>query len=310
MNGLVIKSTGSWYIVMAQNGDIYNCRIKGKFRQTISKLTNPVAVGDMVVFELEEKELKQGIIHKIEERKNYLIRRSNKLSSQFQIIASNLDYIILLATIARPRTTTIFIDRILLAAEAYQIPVIIVFNKKDIYTSEENMVLKEYQMLYESIGYEVLVISAFDEIDLELLKRPIKGKISLITGHSGVGKSTLMNQLNPLLSLKTGGLSKYHERGTHNTTFAEMHQMSNGGFIIDTPGIKELGIVDLEKQELSHFFPEMRKLLGQCKYNGCIHFNEPACAVKKAVDEGKIALTRYECYLQVLNGEELQKEYE
>jgi len=300
MNGLVIKSTGSWYIVMAQNGDIYNCRIKGKFRQTISKLTNPVAVGDMVVFELEEKELKQGIIHKIEERKNYLIRRSNKLSSQFQIIASNLDYIILLATIARPRTTTIFIDRILLAAEAYQIPVIIVFNKKDIYTSEENMVLKEYQMLYESIGYEVLVISAFDEIDLELLKRPIKGKISLITGHSGVGKSTLMNQLNPLLSLKTGVLSKYHERGTHNTTFAEMHKVLDDTYIIDTPGIKDFGVVEFEKDNISMYFRDIRKFAGYCKFNNCSHVDEPGCMVLEAVRNNELALSRYQSFLNIV----------
>ena len=239
MEGRVIKSTGSWYIVRTDGGHIYNCRIKGKFRLNNSKLTNPVAVGDLVRFDPEEKEPDQGIINKIEDRKNYLIRRSNKLSSQYQILASNVDQIILLATIARPRTTTIFIDRILLAAEAYQIPVIIIFNKKDINTEEEKKILEEYLSIYRSIGYDVMVVSAFDKEDMERIKSPIRNKISLITGHSGVGKSTIMNQLNPLLDLKTGNLSKYYERGTHNTTFAEMHYIYKDTYIIDTPVIKD-----------------------------------------------------------------------
>lgn len=300
MYGRVVKSTGSWYIVLANDDKLYDCRIKGKFRLSKSKLTNPVAVGDLVEFELEEKETLQGVINKIEERKNYLIRRSNKLSKQFQIIASNVDQILLLATIAKPRTTTIFIDRILLAAEAYQIPVIIIFNKKDIYNQEENAILKEYLDIYQSIGYKVMVISAFDKSDLEEIRKPISDKISLITGHSGVGKSTLMNQLNPLLVLKTGDLSKYHERGTHNTTFAEMHKIVNNTYIIDTPGIKDFGIVEFEKDNISMYFPDIRKYAGQCKFNNCKHIDEPGCMVLKAISENKIRISRYESYLNIL----------
>jgi len=300
MKGRVIKSTGSWYIVRSEEGLVFECRIKGKFRLNKSKLTNPVAVGDIVFFEIEEKETGQGIIHRIEERTNYLMRRSNKLSSQFQIIASNVDFILLLATIARPRTTTIFIDRILLAAEAYQIPVILIFNKKDIYTEEENIILDEYRLMYESIGYEVMVLSAFDKADIESLKVPIENKISLITGHSGAGKSTIMNQLNPLLSLKTGKLSNYHERGTHNTTFAEMHYVSDNTYIIDTPGIKDFGVVEFEKDNISMYFRDIRKFAGLCKFNNCTHIDEPGCQVINALKSGDLYLSRYESYLNII----------
>ena len=300
MFGRVVKSTGSWYIVLSNDDKLYDCRIKGKFRLSKSKLTNPVAVGDLVEFELEEKEASQGVITKIEERKNYLIRRSNKLSKQFQIIASNVDQILVLATIAKPRTTTIFIDRILLAAEAYQIPVIIIFNKKDIYNNEETSILKDYLDIYQSIGYRVMVISAFDKSDLEEIRKPISDKISLITGHSGVGKSTLMNQLNPLLVLKTGDLSKYHERGTHNTTFAEMHKIVDNTYIIDTPGIKDFGVVEFERDNISMYFPDIRKYAGQCKFNNCKHIDEPGCMVLEAINENKIRISRYESYLNIL----------
>ena len=300
MYGRVVKSTGSWYIVLSNDDTLYDCRIKGKLRLNKSKLTNPVAVGDWVEFELEEKETSQGIITKIEERKNYLIRRSNKLSKQFQIIASNVDQILLLATIAKPRTTTIFIDRILLAAEAYQIPVIIIFNKKDVYNQEENTILNEYLDIYQSIGYKVIVISAFDKSDLEEIRKPISNQVSLITGHSGVGKSTLMNQLNPSLVLKTGVLSKYHERGTHNTTFAEMHKIVDNTYIIDTPGIKDFGVVEFEKDNISMYFPDIRKYAGQCKFNNCKHIDEPGCMVLKAINENNIRITRYESYLNIL----------
>jgi ribosome biogenesis GTPase len=228
------------------------------------------------------------------------MRKSNKLSSQYQIIASNLDQILLVATIARPRTTTVFIDRILLAAEAYQIPVLLVFNKKDIYTPEENHILNEYVNIYEQIGYETMVISAFDEIDLELLKRPLNGKISLITGHSGAGKSTIMNQLNPSLNIKTGSISKYHQRGMHNTTFAEMHPVSTDTYIIDTPGIKDFGVVEFEQDNISLYFRDIRPFAGQCKFNNCSHIDEPGCAVLEAVSSGKLQLSRYESYLNVL----------
>lgn len=300
MFGRVVKSTGSWYIVLSNDDKLYDCRIKGKFRLSKSKLTNPVAVGDLVEFELEEKETSQGVITIIEDRKNYLIRRSNKLSKQFQIIASNVDQILVLATIAKPRTTTIFIDRILLAAEAYQIPVIIIFNKKDVYNQEENAILKDYLDIYQSIGYRVMVISAFDKSDLEEIRKPISDKISLITGHSGVGKSTLMNQLNPLLVLKTGDLSKYHERGTHNTTFAEMHKIVDNTYIIDTPGIKDFGVVEFERDNISMYFSDIRKYAGQCKFNNCKHIDEPGCMVLEAINENKIRISRYESYLNIL----------
>ncbi|MFM9944910.1 MAG: ribosome small subunit-dependent GTPase A [Bacteroidia bacterium] len=305
MKGRVIKSTGSWYILRTEEGHIYNSRIKGKFRLDKSKLTNPVAVGDMVEFELEEKETDQGIITKIEERKNYLIRRSNKLSSQFQIIASNIDQILLLATVAHPRTTTVFIDRILLAAEAYQIPVILIFNKRDIYTPSEIDLLNDFKAIYQSIGYPVMVVSAFDKNDLDAIKLPICNKISLITGHSGVGKSTIMNQLNPTLGLKTGNLSKYHERGTHNTTFAEMHEIDEGSYVIDTPGIKDFGVVEFDQDNVSMYFPDIRKYAGLCKFNNCKHIDEPGCKVLQAIKENQIHLSRYESYLNIISS--LQK---
>lgn len=300
MNGRVIKSTGSFYLVRTAQQEIIECRIRGKFRLGNKKLTNPVAVGDMVEFDLDDKIPGKGMIHTIAERENYLMRKSNKLSSQYQIIASNLDQILLVATIARPRTTTVFIDRILLAAEAYQIPVLLVFNKKDIYTPEENHILNEYVNIYEQIGYETMVISAFDEIDLELLKRPLNGKISLITGHSGAGKSTIMNQLNPSLNIKTGSISKYHQRGMHNTTFAEMHPVLTDTYIIDTPGIKDFGVVEFEQDNISLYFRDIRPFAGQCKFNNCSHIDEPGCAVLEAVSSGKLQLSRYESYLNVL----------
>jgi ribosome biogenesis GTPase len=210
----------------------------------------------------------------------------------------------------QPRTSTGFIDRFLVTAEAYGIPASVIFNKKDLLDEEYSEYVEALIGLYESLGYTCYFISSTNENDVAVLRNKMEGKTNLLAGHSGVGKSTLINALEPQLDLKTGEISSAHNKGKHTTTFAEMHQMKNGGFIIDTPGIKELGIVDLEKQELSHYFPEMRALLGKCKYNGCLHDQEPNCAVKEAVENGKIALTRYECYLQILNGEELQKEYE
>ncbi len=299
MKGRVIKSTGSWYIVKTNDEKLFDCRIKGKFRLDKSKLTNPVAVGDLVEFDLEDKET-QGVITKIEERKNYLIRRSNKLSKQYQIIASNVDQILILATIAKPRTTTIFIDRILLAAEAYQIPIIIIFNKKDIYNKEENIILNQCLAIYRSIGYKVMVISAFNKQDIDSIMGPIQGKISLITGHSGVGKSTLMNQLNPKLVLKTGALSKYYGRGTHNTTFAEMHKIVENTYIIDTPGIKDFGVVEFEQDNISMYFPDIRKFASRCKFNNCKHIDEPGCGVLAAINDNLLQITRYESYLNIL----------
>jgi ribosome biogenesis GTPase len=309
--GIVLKSTGSWYTVLLENGERMECRLKGQFRIKGLNLknTNPIAVGDHVEIEMDAVE-GVGMISVLVDRKNYIIRRSTNLSKQTHILAANIDHAYVMATLIQPRTSTGFIDRFLVTAEAYGIPASVIFNKKDLLDEEYSEYVEALIGLYESLGYTCYFISSTNENDVAQLKNKMQGKTNLLAGHSGVGKSTLINALEPQLDLKTGEISSAHNKGKHTTTFAEMHQMKNGGFIIDTPGIKELGIVDLEKQELSHYFPEMRALLGKCKYNGCLHDQEPNCAVKEAVENGKIALTRYECYLQVLNGEELQKEYE
>lgn len=301
MKGRVIKSTGSWYSVRGDDNCEYNCRITGKLRLNDSKLTNPVAVGDIVNFEKEEKKDFDGIIKSIEQRSNYLIRRSNKLSSKFHIIASNIDCILLIITIAKPRTTTVFIDRILLSAEAYGIPTVIVINKKDIYNDEQLKKLNELKQLYSSIGYKVLIISAFDEVDISDLKKTINNKISLITGHSGVGKSTILNNLNPKLSLKTNTLSKYHQRGMHSTTFAQMHEICTKTYVIDTPGIKDFGVIDFENENISLFFKDISKYAGLCKFNNCTHIFEPGCKVIEAVEKNKISISRYESYINIVN---------
>lgn len=300
MLGRVIKSTGSWYKLKTEEGVLFDCRIKGKFRLKDHKLTNPVAVGDEVDFELEESQPNQGIIVNIRERKNYLIRKSNKLSSQFQIIASNLDQIVVLATIALPRTTTVFIDRILMAAEAYRIPAILIFNKIDVYSPADMQTLEAYCGLYRQIGYEVHAISALRMEDVATLHIPLRNKVSLITGHSGVGKSSLLNQLNPNLKLKTGGLTRYHQRGRHSTTFAEMHVIEKDTYIIDTPGIKDFGMVEFDKENLSMYFKDIREYAIQCKFNNCSHIDEPGCEVLEAIRLKKINLSRYESYLNIV----------
>lgn len=309
--GIVIKSTGSWYTVLRENGEQMECRLKGQFRikGLNTKNTNPIAVGDHVEIEMDPVE-GVGVIAVLHDRKNYIIRRSTNLSKQTHIIAANIDHAYVMATLIQPRTSTGFIDRFLVTAEAYGIPASVIFNKRDLLDEEYSEYVEALMGLYESLGYTCYFISSTNEEQVGELKKKMTGKTNLIAGHSGVGKSTLINALEPQLALRTGEISSAHNKGKHTTTFAEMFPMKDGGFIIDTPGIKEFGIVDLEKNELSHYFPEMRNLLGQCKYNGCLHDKEPGCAVKEAVENGKIALTRYECYLQILNGEELQKEYE
>ncbi len=309
--GIVLKSTGSWYTVLLENGERMECRLKGQFRIKGLNLknTNPIAVGDNVEIEIDTTE-GVGMISVLVDRKNYIIRRSTNLSKQTHIIAANIDHAYVMATLIQPRTSTGFIDRFLVTAEAYGIPASVIFNKKDLLDEDYTEYVEALMGLYRNLGYTCYFISSTDENDVAQLRDIMAAKTNLIAGHSGVGKSTLINALEPDLALKTGIISKAHSKGKHTTTFAEMHKMQNGGFIIDTPGIKEFGIVDLEKQELSHYFPEMRDLLGKCKYNGCRHDHEPNCAVKEALDNGKIALTRYECYLQILNGEELQREYD
>jgi ribosome biogenesis GTPase len=304
--GLVIKSTGSWYAVKDADGQIISCKIRGKFRSKGIRTTNPLAVGDWVQFETEAN-AESGIITGIEPRKNYIIRRSINLSKQAHILAANVDQAILLVTLAKPRTYPEFIDRFLVSAEAYGISAKIVFNKVDLYGNEELNELKLLKKLYENIGYPCFEISAKNQQGVDNIEQLLAGKISVISGHSGVGKSTLINAIEPLLALKTSEISSYHDSGKHTTTFPEMYSLSNSGYIIDTPGVKGFGVIDLEKEEISHFFPEMFAVLEHCQYYNCTHSHEPNCAVKQAVKDGEISQSRYRSYINLLVGDENEK---
>ena len=301
MQGLVTKSTGSWYQVQTPDGRRYDCRIKGKFRIKGLTTTNPVAVGDKVDFELEPEQ-EQGVIVKLYDRRNYIIRKSINLSKQAQIIAANLDQAFLVVTLASPRTSLGFIDRFLVTAEAYDIPASLVYNKLDMFSKEGLEILSEYKMVYEKLGYPCYEVSALKGTNIPALKDKLKDKITLFSGHSGVGKSSLMNAILPDLDLRTMEVSEWSDKGMHTTTFAEMYDLPGGGSVIDTPGIRELGVIDIEQQELSHFFPEMRSRLNQCRFNNCRHINEPGCAVLEALENGDIEPSRYESYLSIYNG--------
>jgi ribosome biogenesis GTPase len=305
LTGLVYKSTGSWYTVKSDQGYFMECRIKGKFRMKGIKSTNPIAVGDIVDYELDENsDAVTGTIHNIHDRKNYIVRKSVNLSKQTHIIASNIDVVFLLITINNPPTTTSFIDRFLVTAEAYGIEAILVFNKIDTFDdamTDEQLYL---QYIYSEIGYKFLKVSAIENKGLEELKKMMLGKVSMFSGHSGVGKSTLVNALEPNLSLKTKNISEQSKQGQHTTTFAEMYDLSFDAKIIDTPGIKGFGIVDMEPSEVSGYFPEFFKLQDECKFNNCLHKEEPNCAVKKALEENKIAWSRYNSYLKILEGDD------
>jgi len=309
MKGIVTKSTGSWYTVLSESGLKVDCGIKGKFRIQEIRTTNPIAVGDKVEFELENDG--RGVIHKIENRKNYIIRKSINLSKQSHILAANVDQAFLIVTLAFPRTSAGFIDRFLLTAEAYYIPTSIVFNKIDLFKDDPQLMneLDQFIDIYEKIGYQCYKVSATQKKEIDVLQQLTKDKITLISGHSGVGKSTLVNAMDFNLDLKVGEISDAHFKGKHTTTFAEMHLLSYGGFIIDTPGIKELGLVNMEKEEISDYFPEMHALKNQCKFNNCLHLNEPKCAVIEAVDKGLITSSRYNSYVGIMNGEELDTAY-
>ncbi|MBN8701823.1 MAG: ribosome small subunit-dependent GTPase A [Bacteroidetes bacterium] len=309
MRGIVIKSTGSWYTVLTENGAKIECRLKGKFRIEGMKATNPIAVGDSVEIK-KEPDLDVAIIDTIHERKNYIIRKSTNLSKQTHIIAANIDQAFVMATLAMPRTSTGFIDRFLLTAEAYAIPANIIFNKIDLYDEAGMSELQTLKNIYEKIGYKCYFTSTTNMHGIAELKDVMKGKTNLIAGHSGVGKSSLINCLDTSLHLKTGNLSEAHDKGMHTTTFAEMFILDHNTFLIDTPGIKEFGVVDLEKNQLSHYFPEIFRTSNNCKFNSCLHVNEPGCAVTKAIEQGEIALFRYSTYLSILSGDELKKEYE
>lgn len=305
MTGLVYKSTGSWYTVKSEKGDFIECRMKGKFRIKGIKSTNPIAVGDIVDYELEEtSDAVTGTIHNIHERKNYIVRKSVNLSHQMHIIASNIDRVFLLITINNPPTTFNFIDRFLVTAEAYNIETILVFNKIDTFdkTTLDDQLYMQY--VYEQIGYKCLCVSSTEMKGVEELKEMMTGKVSMFSGHSGVGKSTLVNAMEPSLHLKTKTISEASKQGQHTTTFAEMYDLSFNAKIIDTPGIKGFGIVDMEKEEISGYFPEFFKLKDDCKFNNCLHKEEPHCAVKAALEKDEIAWSRYNSYLKILEGDE------
>ena len=297
LQGLVVKSTGSWYEIETAEGKRLQARLKGKFRTAGIKSTNPIAVGDRVHFHMEGEE---AMIEKIEGRKNYIMRKSINLSKQTQIIAANIDQVFLLITLESPVTTMAFVDRFLVAAESFRIPVVLVYNKMDLIKQQsQEEVLQLWWDTYAKTIYPQLKISVKEQQGLEQIKDAMKGKTSMFSGHSGVGKSSLINVIDPNLRLMVNEISTYHQSGKHTTTFAELFNLPFGGNIIDTPGIKGFGNVEMEKEEIAHYFPEMRQRMQACKYNNCVHINEPNCAVKEAVVNEEIALSRYENYLSI-----------
>ncbi len=302
MQGLVLKSTGSWYDVKLETGERVSARIRGKFRLDGLKVTNPVAAGDHV--ELEKDKDDNFVIHQILPRKNYIIRRSVNLSKQYHILATNLDQAILIVCASHPKTFSEFIDRFLLTATAYHIPAILIFNKIDLYGDEELAQLKTWEEIYTAAGYECRRVSAQSGEGVQDVKMLLQNKITMLSGHSGVGKSTLVNAVDSNLNLKTSEISDMHEQGKHTTTFAEMHELSFGGYVIDTPGIKGLGLADMTKSELCKYFPEFLPFSAQCKFHNCVHINEPGCSVKEAVANGKIREERYKSYLNMYNDDE------
>jgi ribosome biogenesis GTPase len=306
MQAVVRRSTGSWYDIVNDKGELLQARIKGKFKLEGKKTTNPVAVGDIVEYEPQKNE-DSVVITRILQRRNYIIRKANNLSKQEHIIAANLDQVLIMATLIQPRTSQGFIDRVLVTAEAYEIPAVIAFNKIDLFDEKLLEVQQEMCAMYEQLGYPCFSVSVKKEINLDHLKEVLQGKTTLLTGHSGVGKSSLLNYLMPELKLKTAAISEFSMKGKHTTTFAEMHEIGENTYIIDTPGIKEFGMVDMNKEEVSHYFPEMRELLGQCRFNNCLHINEPGCAVIEALEEGKIELSRYNSYLSIVQGEDTHR---
>ncbi|KAB7729262.1 ribosome small subunit-dependent GTPase A [Rudanella paleaurantiibacter] len=300
--GLVIRSTGSWYDIRNEDGHVYQGRLKGKFKIKGLKVTNPIAVGDRVQFEVEDVTENTAVILDIDPRENYIIRQSVHKTAHGHILAANIDQAVMLATLTLPRTSLGFIDRFLVTAEAFRIPTTVVFNKTDILNDEGLGYQQEIMDMYESIGYSCLATSATEGDGVEAFRQLLDHKITLLSGHSGVGKSSLVNAVAPGLNLRTNEVSTFANKGVHTTTFAEMFELAPETFIIDTPGIKELGLVDMAKEEISHYFPEMRDRLNQCRFNNCLHVNEPGCAVKEAVGEGNIAESRYMSYLSMLDG--------
>jgi len=301
--GVILKSTGSNYKVLIDEDIIINCSVKGKLRIKTLRTTNPIAVGDNVLFEIDKKS-NSGVITEVLDRKNYILRKATNLSKQSQIIAANIDQVFLMITIILPETQVEFIDRFLMAAEAYRVPAKIIINKTDLYGKGELETMDYLERLYTKIGYECIRLSLFDKSDLEILSLLMKDKISLISGNSGVGKTSLLNALNPVLKLKTVEISDYHKQGKHATTFPEMHQMPFGGFVIDTPGIRGFGVVDMDRNEIYHFFREIFSKSKDCRFNNCLHLDEPDCAVIASVKKGEIDFLRYKSYLNIMEGDD------
>jgi len=304
MKGLVYKSTGNWYDVHTDSKVVYKCNIKGKFRSLGIKSTNPIAVGDRVVFEITDELDLKGLIVKIENRDNYIIRKSVNLSKQTQIIASNIDCCFLFVTPSNPQTSSLFIDRILVSTKSYGIETVILFNKTDIYSEKDDELINNLNNIYKTAGYKTLRISVKKGTNIDLVKSLMKNKVSVFTGHSGAGKSSLINNLDPSLNLRTSIISEQNEQGQHTTTFAEMFDLADGAKIIDSPGIKGFGLIDVDKNEIGGYFNEIAKLSQNCKFNNCLHYNEPSCAVKKAVDSNEISESRYNNYLSLLNSDD------
>ncbi len=300
--GIVLKSTGSRYRVLFGEGKRINCSIKGKLRIKEFRTTNPIAVGDNILFEIDTK-TNTGIITEVLDRKNWILRKATNLSKHSQIIAANIDQVFLMITIILPETQVEFIDRFLITAEAYRVPAKIIINKTDLYGETELTKLEYLESIYKNIGYDCIRLSLKEPTNLEVLKQLMRGKTSLISGNSGVGKTTLLNAFDPLLKLKTAEISDYHKQGKHITTFPEMHQMPFDGYVIDTPGIRGFGVVDMERNEIYHFFREIFKISKECRFNNCLHLDEPGCAVRNAVEKGDIAFLRYKSYLNIMDGD-------
>ena len=300
--GVVLKSTGSRYRVLYGDGLTIECSIKGKFRIKEFRTTNPIAVGDNILFETEKK-TNSGIITEVLDRRNWILRKASNLSKHSQIIAANIDQVFLMVTIILPETAVEFIDRFLISAEAYRVPAKIIINKTDLYGEEEFVKMEYLEKIYNNIGYDCIRLSLKDSTNMETLKDSMKGKTSLISGNSGVGKTSLLNAFNPLLNLKTAEISDYHKQGKHITTFPEMHRMPFDAFVIDTPGIRGFGVVDMEREEIYHFFREIFRISKDCRFNNCLHLDEPGCAVRNAVEKGDIAFLRYKSYLNIMDGD-------
>jgi len=296
--GIVIKSTGSRYRILDDMGEVHECSLKGRFRVTGIRTTNPVAVGDHVVIDEAA-----SVIARLLPRRNYIIRKASNLSKESQIIAANIDQAFLMVSVKMPATPVEFIDRFLATAEAYSIPASIIINKSDLYGPEEMAEAEKLKSVYEKTGYSCFIMSVLNDADVNRISEALAGRITLLSGNSGVGKTTLLNRLNPSLCLKTGDISDYHEQGKHITTFPEMHPLTSGGFVIDTPGIRGFGVIDFERGEIYHFFPEIFRVSSGCRFYNCLHLNEPGCAVREAVADGDIEPWRYRSYVSMLTEE-------